>query len=203
LFTTAYLNSASQAHRQTKRDAPPGGAYIAAMGSHAISAPLDTAGTASKAAREIHLIAGPPPANPPLLVAVMLVALGITAPFLFLQAGGPSVLLGLAVLALAGAGIIAMSGAVAAQLRRRADAAIRPRASISGDGITFHAGALSGIEQNFPAGQIHSARLLPGAIVIQTAKDHPKPGRHVLRFSTLATPRAELEAALTAFNPKP
>ncbi len=151
---------------------------------------------------EIHLIAGPPPPNPPLIIALILVGLSVIAPFLFLKAGSPSLLLGIALLALAGAGVITMSGAATAQLRRRADAAIRPRASITKAGITLHAHPVSGIAQHFPAGQIHSARLLPGALVIQTAKDHPKPGRHVLRFGKLATPRPALEAALAEFVPK-
>lgn len=154
-------------------------------------------------AGEVHLIAGPPPANPPLLVAVILVVLGIAAPFLFLQAGSPSLLFGAAVLALAGAGIITMCAAAAAQLRRRADAAIRRRASISASGITLHPAAPAGAVRHFPADQIHSARLVPGALVIQTAKHHPAPGRHVLRFGKLATPRAALQAALDEFGPKP
>jgi hypothetical protein len=156
-----------------------------------------------EAAGEIDLIAGPPPANPPLFIAVILVGLGITAPFLFLKAGSPSLLFGIAVVALAGAGIITMSAAAAAQLRRRADAAIRPRASITKAGITLHAHPVSGIVLHFPAGHIRSARLLPGALVIQTAKAHPNPGRYVLRFGKLATPRAALEAALAEFTPKP
>jgi len=152
---------------------------------------------------EIHLIAGPPPANPPLLIAVTLVGLSIVAPFLFLRAGSPSVLLGIAVLALAGAGIITMSGAAAAQIRRRADAAVRPRASIAKTGITLQAHPVSGIVQHFPAGQIHSARLFAGTLVIHTTRDHPKPGRHILRFGKLATPRAGLEAALAEYTAKP
>jgi hypothetical protein len=176
------------------------------MASHPVSSLPDTAGApleSNAPGYEIQLIAGPPPANPPLLVAFMLVGLSIAAPFLFLQAGRPGPLLGLAILALAGAGIITMSGAAAAQLRRRADAAIRPRASITKAGITLHAGPVSGTTRHFPAGQIHWARLSPGALVILTAKDHPKPGRHVLRFGKLTTPRAALEAALVEFTSKP
>lgn len=151
---------------------------------------------------ETQLIAGPPPANPPVFIAVVLVALGIAAPFLFLQAGSPSPLFGVAVLALASAGIMTMTAAVTARLRRRADAATRPRASITNTGITLHAGPLCGAARHFPAAQIRSARLLPSALVIQTVKDHSEPGRHVLRFGKLVTPRPALEAALAAFSPK-
>jgi hypothetical protein len=143
------------------------------------------------------LIAGPPPANPPLLVAIMLIALGLAAPILFLKAGAPSPLFGIAVLALAAAGIITAFGAVSAQLRRRADSAIRPRASITPAGITLRPHA-AGAEQHFAAAQIKTAQLFPGALVIQTAPEHPKPGRHVLRFGKLATPREELNAAISA-----
>jgi len=172
------------------------------MGSHPVSAPPNAA-AAPKPDGEILLVAGPPPANPPLFIAFILVALGIAAPFLFLKAGTPSLLLGIAVLALAGAGIITMAAAAAAQLRRRADAAIRPRASITKTGITLHAHPVSGIARHFPATQIESARLLPGALVILTAKAHPKPGRYVLRFGKLSAPRAALDAALAEFSPKP
>lgn len=193
----ALRKSGSPSHRQTKVYADRRAAYSAAMDDSPVFAPPP-----GPPDGEIQLIAGPPPANPPLLVALSLVGLSIVAPFLFLKAGSPSLLLGIAVLALAGAGIITMSGAATAQLRRRADTAIRPRASITKAGITLHVHPVSGTAQHFPAGQIHSARLLPGALVIQTAKDHPKPGRHVLRFGKLATPRTALEAALAEFVSK-
>jgi len=143
------------------------------------------------------LVAGPPPANPPLLVAMLIVALGLAAPILFLKAGSPSPLFGIAILALAAAGIITAFGAVSAQLRRRADSTIRPRASITQAGITLRPHT-AGAEEYFAATQIKTAQLFPGALVIHTAPEHPKPGRYVLRFSNLATPREELNAALSA-----
>jgi len=167
------------------------------MGDNPVSAPQP-----DEPANEVHLIAGPPPANPPLLIALMLLALGIAAPFLFLKAGSPSLLFGIAIVALAGAGIITMSAAVTAQLRRRADAAIRPRASITKAGITLHPGPQAATARHFHASDIHLARLYPGSLVIQTVAPHPKPGRHVLRFGKLATPRAPVEAALAEFAPK-
>lgn len=148
---------------------------------------------------ETLLIAGPPGASPPLLVALLLVALSIVAPFLFLRAGAPSLLFGIAVLALAAAGIITLIAAISAQLRRRADAAMRPRARINAGGITLQAKPDNNSSLHFTAAQIASARLHGGTLVIQTIKSHPKPGRYVLRYGKLVTPRDALIAALTQF----
>jgi hypothetical protein len=146
-----------------------------------------------------HLVAGPPSANPPLPIACAIAGLSFVAPFLFLKAAPPGPLLGIAIIALAGAGIIAMVAAVAAQRRRRADAAIRSRATITADGITLHPGP-AGSAQHFAAALIRSANLLPHALVIQTTEEHPKPGKHVLRFGKLHTPREALAAALLALT---
>jgi len=143
----------------------------------------------------VHLIAGPPSANPPLPIACAIAALSFVAPFLFLKSGAPGPLLGIAILALAGAGIITMAAGVAAQRRRRADSAVRPRATITPDGITLHPGP-AGAAQHFDAAVIHSASLVARALIIQTTAEHPKPGRHVMRFGKLHTPRESLIAAL-------
>jgi hypothetical protein len=142
-----------------------------------------------------HLIAGPPGANPPLPIACGIAGLSFVAPFLFLKSGTPGPLLGIAILALAGAGIITVVAAVAAQRRRRADAAVRPRATITPYGITLHPSP-AGAAQHFEAAVIHSANLLPHALVIQTTEEHPKPGRHVMRFGKLYTKRESIAAAL-------
>jgi hypothetical protein len=143
-----------------------------------------------------HLIAGPPSANPPFPIACALAGLSLAAPILFLKSGAPGPLLAIAILALAGAGIITMAAAVAAQRRRRADSAIRPRATISSRGITLHPSPAHTTARHFAAADIHSATLLPHALVIHTLPHHPKPGRHVLRFGNLHTPRETLAAAL-------
>jgi hypothetical protein len=132
---------------------------------------------------------------------MLLVALSLIAPFLFLGTGAPNVLLGVASLALATAGVIAASAAVRGQLRRRADATIRPRASIAQSGITLHQYPTSRrADRHFAATEIKYARLTPGALIIQTAGAHAKPGRHVLRFGKLTTPREALLVALAPFN---
>jgi len=142
-----------------------------------------------------HLVAGPPGANPPLPIACAIAGLSLVAPFLFIKSGAPGPLLGIAIVALAGAGIITMSAGVAAQRRRRADSAIRPRATITPDGITLYPSPAAGA-RHFETAVIRSASLLPHALVIQTTEKHPKPGRHVLRFGKLHTPRETLTAAL-------
>jgi len=144
----------------------------------------------------VQLIAGPPSASPPLPIACAIAGLSFVAPFLFLKSGAPGPLLGIAILALAGAGIITIVAAVAAQRRRRADSAVRPRATIAPDGITLHPGPAGGAAQHFEAELIHSASLLPHALVIETTGEHPKPGRHVMRFGKLHTKRETLAAAL-------
>jgi hypothetical protein len=149
---------------------------------------------------ETHLIAGPASATPPFGIACVLTGLSVAAPILFLSSGAPGPLLGIAALALAGAGIITMAAAVAAQRRRRADSAVRPRATITREGITLHPSPANPRPRHFGAADIHSASLLPHALVIQTKTNHPEPGRHVLRFGKLDTPREALTAALTSLG---
>lgn len=149
---------------------------------------------------ETLLIAGPPPASPPLFIAVLLVALSLFAPFFFLRAGSPSLFLGIAALALALAGIITLYGAVSSIRKRRADAAMRPRARISAAGITLHPSPNEHSTQHIAAEHIAAARLMAGALIVQTAKSHPNPGRYVLRYGKLTTPRDALVAALAAFT---
>jgi hypothetical protein len=147
-----------------------------------------------------NLIAGPPPANPPAFIVIIILGLSITAPFLFLRAGAPSPFFGIILLALAAASIITMSAAVKAARRRRADGAVRLRASITSTGITFHPGPTALDRQHFPASSIKSTHLLPNALIIQTIAPHPNPGRHVLRFGKLAIPRQTLQQALATIS---
>jgi hypothetical protein len=96
-----------------------------------------------------------------------------------------------------------MFGAVTAQRRRRADSAIRARASISQSGLTLRPGTAAGTEQYFAVADIKSAHLLPRALIIQTTEAYPNPGRYVLRFGKPQTPPEHLHAALAALLEKP
>jgi hypothetical protein len=146
------------------------------------------------------LHAGPPAANPPLLLAVMVICISIIAPLLFRTAGAPNLLLGVAVLALAAAGILTALGAIRAQLRRRADAAIRLRASIAPDGITFHRQPYPAAPEIFPRALIKRAWLLNRALIVETTPDHANPGRYRLGFGKLQSSRNEILTAIEAVN---
>lgn len=147
---------------------------------------------------ETHLIAGPPPASPPLIIAVLVVALSIAAPFIFLRDGTPSLILGIAALAIALAGIITFAAAVRAQIRRGADSKARRRATITPRGIILHPTLAATDSLYFPWDEIAAARLTPSALIIHAGKAPAKPGRYAVRFGKLATPRPEIIAALSA-----
>ena len=147
---------------------------------------------------ETHLIAGPPPANPPLAVALLIVVLSLVAPVLFLRAGPPNLWLAFATLALAFAGIAALFGAIASQTKRHADRAVRARATISLTGITFLPTPIRSTSRHFSAREVKHVRLVDGALIVQTTELHPSPGRHILRFGRLASPRGQLQQAIDA-----
>jgi len=147
---------------------------------------------------DIQLIAGPPPANPPLAVAILIVTLSLAGPFLFLRAGPPNLWLAGATLALAFAGIAALTGAIDAQIKRHADRAIRARAVISPACITFLPTPARPTSRHFMAAQVKSVHLLEAALIVHTTEHHPAPGRHILRFGQLASPRDQLAKAINA-----
>lgn len=149
---------------------------------------------------ETWLQAGPPPANPPLFLAALIIGISLTAPVLFSMAGAPSLLLAIAAFALAAAGIIALISAISAQRKRRGDATIRRRARISAAGIAFHRQAEPCEPELFAREHIRRVFLAGGALIVDTTPDHPNPGRHRLHFGKLATPRGELAAAIASFN---
>ena len=147
---------------------------------------------------ETHLVAGPPAASPPLIVAIMLVALSIAAPFVFLKDGSPSILLGVTAIAVALAGMITMVAAVRAQFRRRADAASRRRVSISPAGITLLP-TLSELDNLYFAwDHIDAAHLMGATFIVHADKAAPKPGRYAVRFGKLVTPRPDIITALAS-----
>jgi hypothetical protein len=143
-----------------------------------------------------YLVAGPPAASPPLLIAVALVALSIAGPFVFLAYGTPSPLLGITALAVALAGMLTMLAAIRAQLRRRADPAPRRRVSISPAGITLHPTLSTADDLHFRWENIDKAYLMPAAFIVHAGHAAPRPGRYAVRFGKLITPRAEIMSAL-------
>jgi len=146
----------------------------------------------------IYLVAGPPAASPPLLIAVALVALSIAGPFIFVAYGTPSLLLGITALAVALAGMLTMLAAIRAQMRRRSDATSRRRVSIGRAGITLHPTTSEADDLHFVWNDIENAQLLPSAFIVHAKHSAPKPGRYAIRFGKLGTPRADIIAALDA-----
>jgi len=149
------------------------------------------------------LHAGPPAANPPLLLAALIICVSIAAPVLFSAAGAPNLLFAIAVLALASAGILTAIGAVNGQRRRRADLAVRLRASIETTGIAFYRQPHPAAPEFFPREIIKRAWLMNSALILDTTPDHPRPGRHRLGFGKLQSSREDLLAALTIINDPP
>jgi len=148
------------------------------------------------------LIAGPPAASPPLLIAVLLVALSIAGPFIFVTDGTPSLLLGITAVAVALAGMITMLAAIRAQIRRRADAAARRRVSISDSGITLHPTTAPAGDVHIPWEHITGVQVATAAFIVQAGPEAAKPGRHAIRFGKLVTPRAHITAIVDAFQAK-
>ncbi len=149
------------------------------------------------------LHAGPPAANPPLLLAALIICVSIAAPVLFSAAGAPNLLFAIAVLALASAGILTAIGAVNGQRRRRADLAVRLRASIETTGIAFYRQPHPAAPEFFPREIIKRAWLMNSALILDTTPDYPRPGRHRLGFGKLQSSREDLLAALTIINDPP
>lgn len=148
-----------------------------------------------------YLLAGPAAASPPLFIAVAIVALSIAGPFIFVADGTPSLLLGICALAVALAGLLTMLAAIRAQTKRRADAAIRRRVSITAAGITLHPTTAATDNLHFPWDDIENTHLMPAAFILHAGDAAPRPGRHGLRFGKLVTPREDILAALNARRP--
>jgi hypothetical protein len=151
---------------------------------------------------EAELVAGPPAASPPLTIAVMIVALSIAGPYIFLADGTPSLLLGITAVAVAVAGMITMIAAGRAFLRRRADAAARRRVSISPAGITLHPTREAADDLHFAWEHITAANLMRAVFFVHAGPAAPNPGRHAIRFGKLVTPRSDIISVLDANQAK-
>jgi hypothetical protein len=144
----------------------------------------------------VDLVAGPAAASPPLFIALMLVALSIAAPYIFLADGTPSLLLGITAVAVAVAGMITMAAAIRAQLKRRADATARRRVRISAAGITLYPHPEPSASLQFPWDHITNVQVTQSAFIVHAGPAGPLPGRHAVRFGKLVTRRADIVSAL-------
>ncbi len=151
--------------------------------------------------RVTKLVAGPPTASPPLTIALLIVAMSFAAPFIFVADGSPSPLLGIAMIAVALAGIITLGAAIRAAGRRRADSTARTRVTISEAGITLHPTPHTRDDQHFPWHHIAGTHMARAAFFVHAAAGAPKPGRYAVRFGKLATARADILAALNSRQP--
>jgi hypothetical protein len=148
----------------------------------------------------VELVAHPAPPNPPLVIALAIFIAGLLAPYLFLHTGSPSPFLGIACVALAIAGIIALVGAIDGQKRFRADRNCRLRARIAASGVTIFRAPPPSIGLFFPIDQIGNLHVTPGLLVIHTTQTHPSPGRHAIRFGKTAGDPEAIYAAIRAFQ---
>ncbi len=147
---------------------------------------------------QTDLVAGPPAPSPPLFIGIAIVALSVAGPFVFVADGTPSLLLGVTALTVALAGMLTMAAAIRAQLRRRADPAIRRRVSLSPAGITLRPMHSDAGDQHFIWAHIEHANLLHAAFIVHANGSAPNPGRHAVRFGKLITPRADILSALAS-----
>jgi hypothetical protein len=131
-------------------------------------------------------------------VALATVIASLFAPILFVTEGAANPLLGISILALWAAGIIAVLGVLNGRRRLRDDPEIRVRAEIGVEGITLFKAPFPSTGQFFPVSQIAKARLFDNSLVVLTTETHPAPGRYALRFGKALTRRDRITAALTA-----
>jgi hypothetical protein len=139
---------------------------------------------------DIDLKAGPLPPQPPLVIAVIVVAIGVVAPFIYVRDGTPSLLLGIAALVVPIAGAVMLIDAIRARHRAARDRSVRTRARIDASGITLLNSAdnpqffsWSDVKTTYLGPHILSVRLQDGS-------------RHAVRFGKLATDPARIREAL-------
>lgn len=146
---------------------------------------------------EIALRAGPPKPQPPLIVALLIVAVGIAAPVVFVRYAVPSPFLTAASVLAPIAGLIALYGTVESRRRYQADRAVRVRALIGPEGIAL-------LRRKDAAPELHRWRDIARATLLKTELMlylHDEGGRRTrcaIRFSGLETPVDLLSARLEA-----
>jgi hypothetical protein len=147
--------------------------------------------------QEVALRAGPPKPQPPLIVALLIVATGIAAPIVFVREASPSPFLTIAAVLPAIAGAIALYAAIESRRRYREDRAVRARALIGPEGITLlrRKGAAPELH---PWAEITRATLLKSELMLNLKEEDGGRRRRSLRFSGLETPFELLSARLEA-----
>ncbi len=146
---------------------------------------------------EIALRAGPPKPQPPLIVSLLIVAVGIAAPIVFVRDAVPSLFLTIAAILPPIAGAIALYGTIESYRRYQHDRQVRMRALISADGVALYRKFDAPPEQH-PWDEIAAASLLSGALMLHLRGEGGRRTRCALRFSRLETPPEIVQERLNA-----
>lgn len=145
---------------------------------------------------ELELRAGPAPTSPPLPIALLIVALGIAAPILFVRVAVSSPYLSAATLILPIAGILALFGSIESMRRRHADRTVRARATIGSRGITLM--ARPGEAEFHPWNGIDAAFATRSTLTLRLKADNGKHTRRAIRYGGLETPIDLIDSRLRA-----
>ncbi|HQT62156.1 MULTISPECIES: hypothetical protein [unclassified Acidiphilium] len=146
----------------------------------------DDGDRAAQPGGELALRAGPARPNPPLPIALMILLLGLAAPFVFVRTAQPSPFLTMMALLLPLAGTIAVIGAVESMRRLRADRAIRARAVIGVEGITLHRKPADAEHHAWT--DIASADVTATVLTLILRGEGGKRVRRAVRYGRLETP---------------
>lgn len=145
---------------------------------------------------DLALRAGPPPTSPPLPIALMIAALGVVGPILFVRVAVPSPFLTITALLLPIAGILALFGSVDSLRRRHGDRTVRTRATIGPDGILLL--SRPGQAEHHPWSEIIAAHATKSTLMLHIRGEDGKPTRRAIRYGGLETPVELLESRIAA-----
>lgn len=135
---------------------------------------------------ELALRAGPPSVSPPLPIALMIFALGVLGPIVFVRDARPSVFLTAAALLLPVAGALAVIGSIESLRRRRGDRAVRARALIRADGVALM--GRPGESEQHPWADIAAADATRTTLILHLHGEGGKRTRRAIRYGGLETP---------------
>ncbi|MHB1304310.1 MAG: hypothetical protein ACYCZB_12675 [Acidiphilium sp.] len=145
---------------------------------------------------DLPLRAGPPPVSPPLPVALMIAALGVLGPIVFVRYAVPSPFLTAASLLLPIAGVLALVGSLASLRRRMGDGMVRARATIGPGGIVLL--PRPGVAEPYSWAEIATAQATRSSLVLHLKGDGGKRTRRAIRYARLETPEALLASRIAA-----
>lgn len=144
----------------------------------------------------LALRAGPPPNSPPLPIALMIVALGIIGPVLFVRDAVPSVFLTVMTVLLPVAGVVSLIAAFESFRRRRADPLVRTRAVIGRHGVTLSPHAEPA--ETYLWHEIADAQVSKSVLMLHLNGEGGKRTRRAIRYGMLETPVEMLQGRLSS-----